>query len=94
MAAMDISEHGGLSVSDDTQDAHSEPGNPKVNTDAANLYARPHVSSPYPRSNVVVGAADIHSLDVALICDDLARFPHLILECREVIERFKISTGS
>ena len=81
-------------MSDDTQDANTEPGSPEVNLDASNLPCRPGIPSPYPRSNVVVGAADIHSLDVALICDDLARFPHLILECREIIDRFKLSIGS
>ena len=37
-------------VSDDTQDANTEPGSPEVNLDASNLPCRPGIPSPYPPS--------------------------------------------
>lgn len=37
-------------MSDDTQDANHEPGDPAINLDASNLPGRPGIPSPYPPS--------------------------------------------
>jgi hypothetical protein len=80
-------------MSDDTQHASYEPGDPSVSDRSLGHAPVPGIMSPYPCSNVALGAPHVQSRELDLLCDDLERFPHLLVECREIVERFKLSAG-